>query len=364
MDWLKSLQELRQELALHEGYPCITLTMPTARTMPDNAQDPVRLKNLVTEAKRRMEQEIGKRPSAQAMRNLETAAESVDHNRNYEGLAIFASDALDIVLKTRFHLPESVNVDDKFSLRAILRAERRAEPYSVLVMSLDEARLYEGMREDLAEVRHGGFPNQNAAAGAGSKVPSGPGVNATAAVDESRRRFVKDSLDKFAAMEDLSPKLVITGTPEVLSAAEGQMPHRVELLAAMRGNFIGDNLADLGKKVWEQVRARRREMSMALVESLSQAQSAQRYESGIQSLAPLADQGRIDTLVCAMEYQQAGRWDPATGSMQLIDTPETMRDADDAVEWIVHRVLETGGEVRFVEDELLGDVPIRAILRY
>lgn len=364
MIWQRSLRELRKELSSHEGYPCITLTMPTARNMPDNAQDPVRLKNLVSEAKNRLKDEIGKRPGAKALEMLELAANSVDHNLNYEGLAIFANESMEVTVKTRFPLAEAVHVDDRFSLRAILRAERRAEPYMVLVLSLDEARLYEGQRAELVEIKGYGFPAHNSSYGAGSKVPSGPGVNATASVDESRRQFVKGCLDSLKDRAQLPHNLVITGTPELLSTAEEHIPTSLELIATVAGNYIGPPLAEVAQKVWETVRAARQEMSKALIAQLDDAQSAQKYESGIQSLAPLAHQGRIDTLICGMDYQIAGRFNESTESMDLVDVPEGWNDIDDAVDWIVQRVLDMGGKVRFVEDELLGETPIAAILRY
>lgn len=364
MDWHKSLQELRKELMVHEGYPCISLTMPTARSMPDNAQDPVRLKNLVNQAKSRLAEEIGKRPAAAAIKNLETAADSVDHNRNFEGLAIFANETIEVVLKTRFALPENLVIDDRFSLRAVLRAERRAEPYAVLVMSLEEARLYEAQREDLYELKSGGFPNQNASYGAGSKTPGGPGVNPTSAVDESRRRFVADCLDRVRAIEDLPKRIVAAGTPEILSNAQEAAGKDIEIIATLQGNYLKSKPSEIGTKAWEVVREVRRAKSVALVENLNNAKSANRYEAGVQSLVPLARDGRIELLVCGMDYAVAGRIDEETGALHLIDSPERWSDLDDVVDWIAHRVLETGGQVRFVEDDLMGETPIAAIVRY
>ena len=43
-------------LALQQisGYPALTITLPTHRTSPDNQQDPIRLRNLVTQATDRL----------------------------------------------------------------------------------------------------------------------------------------------------------------------------------------------------------------------------------------------------------------------------------------------------------------------
>lgn len=364
MDWHKTVQDLRKELATHAGYPCITLTMPTGRNMPENANDPIQLKNLVTEATNRLNDELGKRPAAAALKNLQTAADSVNHDQNFDGLAIFANENIEIVLKTRFPLSARVVVDERFSLRTLLRAERRAEPYAVLVLSLDEARLFEGMREDLFEVRGGGFPAKNSGVGAGSKVPSGPGVNATAAVDDSRKQFVRHCMKLLSEIPGLPTRIVVTGTPEIISEARALVSAPFEIHAAVAGSFVGDNVADLGKRVWEAVREARRAQVHGLLGELDAARSAHKFESGIQALAPLAAQGRIALLVCGFDVEAPGRYDSDSGLFSEIDTPEDWSDLDDGVEWLVGQVLDTGGLVRFAEDELLGEHRLAAVLRY
>lgn len=358
------MRDLREELSAHSGYPCVTLTMPTSRTMPGNAEDPIRLKNLVSQAEKRMTEEVGKRPSAQALANLRHAAGSIDHNRNYEGLAIFANETVEQVVKTRFPLPERVTVDETFSLRALLRAERRAEPYALLVLSLKDALLYEGVREDLFEVRSGGFPMENRGAGGGSKVPGGPSVSRTASVDGSRADFVRECLSAVEGLEDVPTRLVVTGTEEVLSEARSAIRSPLELLGTISGSYVGSNVAELGRLAWEVVRDARRAQSAQVVADLDKARAARTFEAGLQALAPLAVDGRIARLVVGMGYEAAGRYDADRRSLDLIDAPSDWGDMDDAVEWVIAEVLRTQGEVVFVEDEVLGEEPIMAVLRY
>lgn len=364
MDWHQSVIELRKELSTHAGYPCISLTMPTGRSMPENAADPIRLKNLVSEAAKRLEAEIGKRPAAVALKNLQTAANSVDHDNNLDGLAIFANENVEIVLKTRFQLPERLVIDERFSLRTLMRAERRAEPYTVVVLSLDEARVFTGIREDLAEVRGGGFPAKNSGVGAGAKVPSGPGVNATAAVDDSRSQFVRHVMSQLGSHAQLPRQLVVTGTPEILSDAKALISAPFEIVATLPGSFVGDNVADLGSRVWAELREARRAGVKDLLDQLGSARSAQKYEAGIQALAPLAAQGRIDLLVCGFDVESPGRYDADTGLFREIDSPTEWTDLDDGVEWLIGQVIDHGGSVRFAEDDLLEGQALAAVLRY
>jgi len=52
------------------GNPALTITLPTHRTSPDNRQDPIRVRNLVTEATNRLLEQFGRR-------EIETLADAV-----------------------------------------------------------------------------------------------------------------------------------------------------------------------------------------------------------------------------------------------------------------------------------------------
>jgi hypothetical protein len=52
--------DLRQLQGVNE-YPSLSILLPTHRTAPDNQQDPIRVKNLVAEAKNRLLGEFSQR---------------------------------------------------------------------------------------------------------------------------------------------------------------------------------------------------------------------------------------------------------------------------------------------------------------
>jgi hypothetical protein len=359
MTWSENLAELRKELEAQHGYPCITLTMPTGRNMPANAEDPVRLKNLVHQAGERLRGELGKREAAAAIANLEQAAEGVDHDDNLDGLAIFANSNLARVLKTRFEMPAQVAIDEQFALRPILRAQRRAEPYSVLVLSKGQAKLYQGVREDLVELRGHGFPADVHHSPAG-----GHGVNPSQVEDETRRVFVKHCAEALLAHPDASKMVVVTGTEDTLADFEASHPHRLAVLGHVSGNMIDENPATLGRKAWEVVRGGRRALSQRILARLDEARSAHRYAAGLTEIGPLALQSRVELMVCGFDYAQPARLDPATGSLVPIDAPQGPGDLDDAVDWVAQQVLDRGGDVRLVENDLMTETPIAAVLRY
>jgi hypothetical protein len=74
--------DLRQLQAVNE-YPSVSVLLPTHRTSPDNQQDPIRVKNLVTETKNRL---LGKFPAREMeplFTKLDRVVEGIDQNRAF-----------------------------------------------------------------------------------------------------------------------------------------------------------------------------------------------------------------------------------------------------------------------------------------
>ena len=69
---LHELQDVRT-------YPCLTITLPTHRTRPDNKQDPIRVKNLVTEGTNRLLGEFPKREVAPLLDRLNALVDAIDY---------------------------------------------------------------------------------------------------------------------------------------------------------------------------------------------------------------------------------------------------------------------------------------------
>ena len=71
--------------------PCLSILMPTHRTMPDAKQDPILLKDLCKEAEARLLNEHEARAVAPLLDELHRIRDSWDHQHNGDGLAIFVS---------------------------------------------------------------------------------------------------------------------------------------------------------------------------------------------------------------------------------------------------------------------------------
>ena len=79
------------KLASERSNPCVTISLNTHRTHPDNAQDSILIKNLLNEAQDRVIKEFGKREVNELLEKINTIEKEIDVNYNLDSLHIFLS---------------------------------------------------------------------------------------------------------------------------------------------------------------------------------------------------------------------------------------------------------------------------------
>jgi hypothetical protein len=353
------------ELQTVRNYPCLTITLPTHRTFPDNTQDPIRVKNLVSDAEKRLLQEFSKREIAPLVERLDELAEHIDYKYALDGLVIAVNKDMARQFVLPFSLGERVVVDDTFFTRDLVNAFNRMRRYWVLSLSEQSTRLFLATREDLDEITTGGFPMRQAGPGADAPLPGGIGVNPSSYRDDRRRQFFR-AVDRAlgAVMAEDPLPLAIAGIDRHQVFFHEVSSGR-DVIATVFGNYDHLTPHDLGRLVWQPVReaftARRHEVLDALGAAVGQNRSA----STLEEVWWQAKVGRGDVLIVEDSYHQPARVNEM-GKLDLRVEDATAPDVlDDAVDEVVTTVLSKGGRIVFVDDgELANHGRIALILRY
>src|SRR5690625_7639936 len=91
---------LLERIASDNSNPCVTISMKTHRTMPDNQKDEIRLKNLVKEASDRLVSEFGKREVNGLLEKLNEIPKTYDFKQSLDSLHIFLSNETFEIVKS------------------------------------------------------------------------------------------------------------------------------------------------------------------------------------------------------------------------------------------------------------------------
>lgn len=353
------------ELRRPRPYPAVSVLTPTHRREPENDQDPVRLRNVVAEARKRLESDpsVTRERRNEVVAQLDRALAEVDLAHAEDGLVIFAAPGEHQVWSLARTVPERVVLSDTFLTRNLVSAQAAERPFWVLSVSADRVTLWSGGPDRVVEEHSGGFPLTRSRQNFDAERQEQIGDMPSTYVDEGTRQYLREADTALSTvLRDQPRPLYITGEQaalsllvEVGSAAKSavQIPH--------------GGLAHAGPEaVWQALRpvlqAEARKGATAVVRELTSARGHKTYAAGVDELWQNAREGRVRLLAVEENFRVAVRDD----GDHLVPAESGDLDArDDIVDEIVEKCLETGAEVRFVPDGTLGDANgMAGVLRY
>ncbi|GJM31261.1 MAG: hypothetical protein DHS20C18_02620 [Saprospiraceae bacterium] len=123
-----ALKALIQQLGIEGSVPCVTISLNTHRTHPDNEKDFILLKNLLKEAEERVVKEFGEKAVAELLKKMAIIQNEIDVNDNLDSLHIFVSNnTKKIVRLPQMTHKNNVQISNKFALRSLIKAYNRSD---------------------------------------------------------------------------------------------------------------------------------------------------------------------------------------------------------------------------------------------
>jgi len=354
---LKSLQSM-------VSVPALSILLPTYRHFPDNQKDPIRVKNLVDQARDRLSQEFASREIEPLLIRLETLVADIDYNHTLDGLALFVSHDFAKKLYLPFPVPERVIIDQTFATRDLLYGMHRTVRYWVFLLSQNATRLIAGTGETLEEVFDESFPMPMTGPAATQPVPYHAD---TAYVDDRHRRFFQQVDRAFATytQDEVDPlPLILGGVDRQIAFFKEVSAYQGEVAGTLTGNYDRATLAELAPDLWAIAQTVRQQRHDDALKALDTAMGQQKVVSTIEEVWRLANDARGKLLLVEKNYHvPAVRTE--NGGLKVVENPGGTDIMDDAVDEIIETVLLKGGEVELLDDgELAQHQKIALILRY
>ena len=125
-----TIRQKLEALETEKNTPCVTISLNTHRTHPDNSQDVIQLKNLLKETEERVINEFGKKPVESLLEKL--SAIEIDENYNLDSLHIFLSNNMNDIIKSPWSTPKNrVQISDTFDISPLIKSLNRSEEYFI-----------------------------------------------------------------------------------------------------------------------------------------------------------------------------------------------------------------------------------------
>ncbi|MER8184611.1 chemotaxis protein [Kitasatospora sp. NPDC094015] len=361
-----------RELRAPRPYPAVSLTMPTHRREPDNAQDAVRLRNVLAEAARRVEADpqVSRQERIDLLARLEKAAAEVDLRHSLDGLVLLATAREHQVWSLPRSVPERVVLSDTYLTRNLVAARAQTRPYWVLAVAADRATLWSGVGESLTEDRTHGFPLEPEPLDFDPERQERVGDQPSTFSDEETRRFLRTVDTALAAVlsAEARPFLLVG-----LAQAVGLLEEVGSAARAASGTLRKGGLVDGPARVLLQELAPAAEQLAAeqgrrLGKLLDEARGRKLFAAGLDEVWEAVREGRVEVLAVEETFQATvrladGHLAPVEGEPGPGAWEQGVRE--DIVDELVEAALDSRSEVVFRPADSLADHDrIAAVLRY
>jgi hypothetical protein len=212
--------------------------------------------------------------------------------------------------------------------------------YYVISLSEDKNALYEAFRDEVIDIRNGGFPLD-----AQLRGPSGAdSIDREARLSETLRTVDKLFGDCYR-QDPLG--VVVIGAKELVALFTSMTAHRNVIVGHVEGDFSETSLHDLGKVAWPVVKEALSGLQEDAIRDLEIAEKAGRTVSGLDAVLRQALSGVNATLMVEDDYHMRGSITRTSQSLEISTDVDVMEELDDAVDMIIEKVLQSGGNVVF-----------------
>lgn len=356
-------------LAEHEA-PCLSLYQPTHRQHPDNAQDPLRFRNLVKQLAASLREKYPARDIPELLRPFEALAEDHDFwNHAGDGLAVLGAPGFFRAYRLQRPVAELAIVADSFHTKPLMRIAQSADRYQVLGLNRQAFKVFEGNRDALDAlppfdgVPHGADELLGKARDDREGAHRAYGPDSAAGVTRHGTDVKQDAEDRdteqfFRAVDAavLKHGSQPSGQPLILAA----LPQHHHLFRAVSANpSLLDQAIDvhpdalsldaLRERAWQVVQPHYLQRLAGLAESFGGAAANGRGADDLRAIAEAAVAGRVETLLIDAERLFPGHIDATSGAITTANLAHP--DVDDVLDDLGEIVLKKGGEVIIVPAE-------------
>ncbi|HZH85830.1 MAG TPA: hypothetical protein VFD77_00840 [Brumimicrobium sp.] len=338
----RKLKELKSIVAEN----CITIILNTHRTMPDNQQDKILLKNLVTEAENRLVESIDKRVAANLIERIKELESTIDHTHNLESLILFVNEDIAEIVRLPIKVEDRVIIGDTFATRDLMRTLHLNSSYYVLVLGRDRARLIEAFNNKVIKEVGKPFPFENTQLFGLSQYEAG-----VASVQSKAMAEYYNQVDKL-----VNEVRKDSGLPVLISSDEANFHEYIKVAdhkdtiyqIFLGGSRLEDKDSAIVKDAWEIIKAYVNDRNNKRITELETATGKGNFRSDINDIWRATKEGQIQTL-----FVEQGLFKPAILKNDEIElVSEDKSDHENYVDDILDELLELnmsfGGENVFL----------------
>ncbi len=345
--------------------PAVSIILPFEPKMNLKTELTHSLKTAADKVELELRKEYPEEMSTLVMKKLRTLIRGLNFNTHKKSIAIFVSPVFEKVLYLDVPVEEKIIIDESFEIRDLVYSKKQLHKYLVLLLSGKESRIYLGNTDTFVRIV------SNTAETVVSYDNDRPERVANFSDMSERREII---MDKFLHHIDKSLDLILNayhlplfvlGTDRILGHFKKLTTHKAAIVEYVAGNYEEASLPQLKKILEPHITDWKKIKQKDLLNQLEEAAGKKKLASGMKEVwrEAMGRKGRL--LVVEKNYMYPAQH----GSREevIYQSPETYNKFSyikDAVDDVIEKVLENGGDVEFVDENLLKEYSRIALIQY
>jgi len=349
-----------ERIATEKNDPCVSISLNTHRTHPDNTSDVIELKKLLKEAEERVIAEFGKRPVKELLEKIDTLNNEIDNNYNLDSLHIFLSNTTKEIVKSPWPVSENVvHISNSFSIKPLIKLFNRTEHYLILLLSQSGVKLLHAINDGIAgEIRNDDFPfSKNL-----HYLTNHDKLSDAKQVDNMVREFL-NAVDKAVQKvhNDTQMNCVVVCTEDNYSRLMQVADKPSIYHGYVHINYNDTASNTVAAEAWKIVNALQQQSRRDAITEMQEAVGQGNVITDLSEIYKAVKEGRGDLLITHDDFQQSVKM-TGTFSFDLVDDVTQADVIDDISSEIAWEVISKKGRAIFTNREevkYLGDIVLK-----
>jgi hypothetical protein len=355
-----ALKEILQQLGSEENNPCVTISLNTHRSHPDNVADKILIKNLLKEAEKRLMNKFDKKSIAKLLKKIAVMQNEIDVNYNLDSLHLFLSNDTEEIIRLPWPTQQNkVHISQTYAVRPLIKAYNRSEPYLVLLLSQKGVNLYEAINDGIIqEIINDEFPfPENTHNIFYPEKKSDPEY-----VDDLIRKYF-NKIDKalVKVSNETALKCVVVCTVDNYSLLMQVADKPTAYYGYVKINYNKRAPHQIVQQTWQLVENIQRQRKAKSIQEMKEAVAKGKVITDLQEIYQAAIDGRGDLLIVHQNFVQPVLM-KSERTFDVIEDPKTQGAIDDISSNIAWEVLTKKGRTIFTtQDEIknLGQIVLK-----
>lgn len=298
------------------------------------------------------------------MQKLRSITKEVKPDGKVKSVALFVSPVFEKLFYLDVSVEEKIIIDESFEIRDLLYSRKQKNHFLIFMLSARQSRMYAWNTENFARIITD-YPEE--ASAYENEAPE----RVANFSDMSDRKEI--NLQKFLQQMDISLGQVLKDNPfpVMVVGAEKVLGHFRQLtkngqsiISYVSGNHDADTLPQLTKLLMPHAMKHNHDRQQALLKIIEEAAGAKKMVSGIIDSWKAACQQKARLLIVEKDFMYPAEKTDQDDIEELQPPYNRFSYLRDAVDDLMEKVLSGGGDVEFVNNDMLKDHGRIVLLQY